>query len=387
MKTYDTIVIGAGQAGLAAGYFLQRAGLRFTLLDAGEQAGDAWRHRWDSLRLFTPSRYNALPGMRFPGAPSALPGKDDVAEYLAHYARTFRLPIRFGTRVTSLRRGDEGFSIDTREGDTMSARTVIVATGANQRPHVPAFASTIDRRIAQLHSSAYRRADRLPAGKVLVVGAGNSGAQIALELAASGRDVVLSGRDTGSMPRRLLGRDIYDWLWPTIMRPAVDSLLGRRLMGGRLFSGDPLIGIPASSFEQPRLSRVGRTVSADGDPVLEDGSIVRNLAAIVWCTGFRPDYDWIELPVVGLDGYPQHRRGIARNVPGLAFVGMRFQHRLGSSLLGGVGEDAEHVVNELARPAQTLSNFARFTRSMFVPSIRISWVGASRRGEWRSRSL
>ena len=349
MKTCDTIVIGAGQAGLAAGHYLRRAGLAFTLLDAGSRVGDSWRNRWDSLRLFTPARYNALPGLKFPGPKYALPGKDEVADYFALYAKTFQIPIRLGTRVARLQRDANGFSITTSDGTTLSAASVIVASGANQRPHVPACASSMEARIVQIHSSAYRRPTDLPSGKILVVGAGNSGAQIALELAASGREVVLSGRDTGSMPRRWLGRDIYDWLWPTIMRPSVDSRLGRRLMRGRLFAGDPLIGIPANTFDRPGLSRTGRTISAhEGFPSMEDGSVLRDTSAIVWCTGFRPDYDWIELPVLGLDGYPEHRRGVATNVPGLGFLGMRFQYRLGSALLGGVGEDAQFVVRRMA---------------------------------------
>ena len=349
MSHYDTIVIGAGQAGLAAGYFLQRAGLRFTLLDAGRQPGDSWRNRWDSLRLFTPTRYNGLPGLKFPGAPYAFPAKEDVADYFAYYARVFRIPIRFGARVTELRREGNAFVVATSDGTVLTASSVIVATGANQRPHVPDFASSLDPKIVQMHSSAYRRPDSVPQGTVLVVGAGNSGAQIAIELAESGRDVILSGRDTGLMPRRFLGRDIYDWIWPTILQPTVNSWIGRRLMKGRLFSGDPLVGIPASALDRPDLSRAGRTVSTKaGDPVLEDGRVLRDLAAIVWSTGYRPDYDWIDLPVLGLDGYPEHRRGVATIVPGLGFIGMRFQHRMRSALLGGVGEDAEHVVRKIA---------------------------------------
>jgi len=180
---------------------------------------------------------------------------------------------------------------------------------------------------------------------VLVVGAGNSGAQIALELAGAGREVLLSGRDTGSLPRRFLGRDIYDWLWPTLMRPAADSFLGRRLMNGRLFSGDPLIGMAPRALERPGLRRVGRTMP---------GSVTRDIRAIVWCTGFRPDFGWIELPVLGMDGYPLHHRGIANGIAGLAFVGMRFQYRMGSALLGGVGEDAEYVAGRVVEHVRAL---------------------------------
>jgi len=351
--SYDVIVVGAGQAGLAAGHFLARTGLRFALLEAGEAIGHSWRNRWDSLRLFTPARYNALPGMAFPGPRYSLPGKDDVADYLASYARRFRLPVSLQTSAKALQRRDRRFVLATNNGRTLESTAVIVATGANQRPRVPAFAAAIESRIAQLHSCEYRRPSQLPEGKVLVVGAGNSGAQIAIELARSGREVVLAGPETGSLPRRLLGRDIYDWLWPTLMRPTVESRIGRRLMRGRLFSGDPLIGLSAKDVALPGLARVGRVIASHGGlPRLADGRVVKDLAAIVWCTGFRPDYEWIELPAMGLDGYPEHRRGIARNVPGLGFLGMRFQYRVGSALLGGVGGDAAHVVDRIAAHAK-----------------------------------
>ena len=345
----DVLVIGGGQAGLAAGHHLRRAGLRFAIVDANAAIGASWRARWDSLRLFTPARYNALPGMPFPGDPGSLPGKDEVADYLAAYARRFELEVRAGTVVESLRREGSRFVARTAAGAVLESRAALVATGANQRPYVPAIAAAISPRIVQLHSRAYRRPADLPAGRVLVVGAGNSGAQVALELARSGRDVVLSGRDVGALPRRLLGRDLYDWLWPTAMRPTIDSRIGRCLMEGRLFTGDPLIGMEAGAFERSGVARAGRVVAAaDGDPVLEGGRRLEDIAAIVWCTGFRPDYSWIELPALGLDGYPAHRRGMALGVEGLGFLGMRFQRRMGSALLGGVGEDAAEVVGRLA---------------------------------------
>jgi putative flavoprotein involved in K+ transport len=348
-RSYDTIVIGASQAGLAAGYYLKRAGARFTLLDAGAEIGAAWKNRWDSLRLFTPVRYNALPGMPFPGQRYSLPTKDDVARYLNVYAQRFDLRVRLRTAVSSLRAGDGQYVVAAASGESFAARSVIVATGANQRPYVPAFAAALAPQLLQIHSSAYRRPSQLPQGSVLVVGAGNSGAQIALELAESGRHVVLSGPDTGSLPRRLLGRDIYDWVWPTLMRPPVDSFLGRRLMRGRLFAGDPLIGMSAKSLARPGLERVGKTAGARGGlPLLADGRVLFDIAAVIWCTGFRPDFGWIDLPVLGLDGYPRHRRGIASDAPGLAFLGMRYQSRMSSALLGGVGEDAAHVTSLIA---------------------------------------
>jgi len=356
---HDVVVIGGGQAGLAAAYYLRAAGVRFVVLEAADEIGASWSRRWDSLRLFTPVRYNALPGLPFPGQPYDLPGKDVVAAYLHDYVRRFRLSVRLGSEVRNLARTACGFELTTDQGKIFGARGVIVATGANQQPYVPTFAESIAPSVVQLHSSAYRRPEQLPAGRVLVVGAGNSGAQIALELADSGRQVVLSGRDTGSLPRRLLGRDIYDWLWRTVMRPSVETNIGRRLMHGRLFAGDPLMGMEASALDRPGVERVGRTTAVkEGAPVVDGASVIDGLSAVIWCTGSRPDFSWIELPVLGLGGYPMHQRGLTEAINGLGFVGLRYQYRMGSALLGGVGEDARFVVRRIAAVARTCSRCA-----------------------------
>ena len=341
---FGTIVIGAGQAGLAAGYYLAKTGRPFLVVDGGSRIGESWRRRWDSLRLFTPARYNGLPGMRFPGDPDALPGKDQVANYLEAYASEFKIPVELGIQVRSIKRNGKGFVVRT-ENDELNARSIIVATGAYQRPFIPPITSEVSEGIFQIHSSRYRNPTQLPAGDVLVVGAGNSGAQIALELAAT-RNVWLSGPDTGSISRRVLGRDVYRWLWPTLLQVPV-RLIGHT--SRRLFAGDPLIGISARDLNGPTLTRVGRTVQTrDGLPVIDDGRIL-NVATIVWCTGFRPDFGWINLPVFGKDGYPIHHRGLVPQSPGLAFVGLRYQYRISSSLIGGVGKDAEFVVSALCR--------------------------------------
>jgi len=345
-EDFDTIVIGAGQAGLAAGYYLAQEGRRFIVLDTEQRVGDVWRRRWDSLRLFTPAKHDGLPGLPFPGEPGHLPDRLEVAAYLERYAAHYELPVQLGTRVERLMRRDRGFGVTTDEGRELTARSVIVATGAYHRPHVPGFAAELVAVAKQLHSSEYRNPTQLPAGDVLVVGAGNSGAQIATELAAT-RHVFLSGRSTGHLPRRVLGRDVYDWLWPTIMQPTRKSWLGRHLMNGRLFAGDPLVGLTAKDIESSGVERVGRTIEArDGLPVLEDRRPL-DVASVIWCTGFRPAFEWIDLPVFGSDGYPRHLRGLVAEAPGLAFLGLRFQHRVSSSLLGGVGRDAEFVVGQL----------------------------------------
>jgi putative flavoprotein involved in K+ transport len=343
-ERFETVIIGAGQAGLAAGYWLAKHDIDFVIVDAGARVGDMWRSRWDSLRLFTPAKYSGLPGMRFPGDPYHFPTRTEVADYLEWYAQAFDLPVRMRVQVSSVRRDHGRFEIATN-GVRLEAHNVIVATGAFQRPIVPAFAKQLDASIVQLHSSEYKNPRQLPEGDVLVVGAANSGAQIALEISHS-RNVVLAGPSVGSLPRRVLGRDLFDWLWPTVMRPSAHSPLGRRIRRSQLGASDKLIGMSESDLVSATLRRAGRVSGVrDGQAMLEDGSVAR-VKSVVWCTGFRPDFRWIDVPVIGDDGAPRHTRGIT-GVPGLYFVGLRFLHRLNSSLIGGVGADAEYVASKL----------------------------------------
>jgi putative flavoprotein involved in K+ transport len=202
-------VIGGGQAGLAVGYHLAHQERDFVILDAARRVGDAWRRRWDALRLFTPARYSGLPGMSLPAPDGYFPTKDEMADYLEAYAARFALPVRLGVRVAALTREDGRYRLSVGD-ERLAADQVVVATGPFQQPHIPAFASELDPRIVQLHASAYRNANQLQEGGVLVVGAGNSGAEIALELAAT-RRTYLSGRDTGHVPLRL-GRAFWWFL-------------------------------------------------------------------------------------------------------------------------------------------------------------------------------
>jgi putative flavoprotein involved in K+ transport len=351
VERFDTIIIGASQAGLAAGYHLAERDVDFTIVGAEQRVGDSWRRRWDSLRVFTPARYSGLPGMPFPAPPKHLPDKDEVADYLERYAERFDLPVRLDTRVDAL--GWDGEHYVVRAGSsTLEAANVIVATGAFQAPRVPAVAAQISPEIHQLHSSEYRNPWDLPDGPVLVVGVGNSGAQIALELARF-RTVWLAGRDTGHLPRRLLRRDVFDWLWPVMTRTATDSWLGHRLCE-RMRRGDMLIGIPTRAFTRAGILRVGRlTEERGGLPVC--GGTVLEPRVIVWATGFGPDYQWIDLPVLDSNGFPRHARGIATDAPGLFFLGLRFQRRLTSSLIGGVGADAAFIAAQVARRGELLA--------------------------------
>ena len=349
VERFDTVVVGGGQAGLSVGYHLQQHDVDFVIVDAQQRVGDVWRNRWDSLRLFTPAKYSGLPGMPFPACSDHLPDKDEVADYLERYAERFDLPVRSGTRAESLAHDGERWILRTSRG-ILEADNVVVATGPFQRPKVPAVAAHLDPGIHQLHSSDYRSPFDLPDGPVLVVGAGNSGAQIALELARH-RPVWLAGRDTGHLPRRLLGRDLFDWIWPAARRLTVDTRIGRRMRSSIRGGGDALIDIPERVLADAGVRRVGRVEEArDGLPVV-DGATIRP-AAIVWCTGFSADYSWIDAPVFDEHGWPRHRRGIAEDVAGLYFLGLRFQYRLTSSLVGGVGADAAFVADEVARRAE-----------------------------------
>ena len=349
VERFDTIVVGGGQAGLSAGYHLQQRDVDFVIVDAQQRLGDVWRNRWDSLRLFTPAKYSGLPGMPFPAVPGHLPDKDEVADYLERYAERFDLPVRSGTRAEHLSHDGERWTLRTDRG-TLEASNVVVATGPFQRPRIPAMASRLDAGIVQLHSSTYRSPFDLPEGPVLVVGAGNSGAQIALELARH-RQVWLAGRNTGHLPRRFLGRDLFDWLWPLMRRFTVETRVGQRLRSRLREGGDSLIGIPEQVIVEAGVKRVGRVDEERNGWPVADGVPMRP-GAIVWCTGFTPDYSWIGAPVFDERGWPRHTRGIAAEAPGLYFLGLRFQHRMSSSLVGGVGEDAAFVAGEVARSAE-----------------------------------
>jgi len=356
VERFETVVIGGGQAGLSVGHDLAQQDADFVILDGASRIGDSWRQRWDSLRLFTPAAYSGLPGMPFPAPSSHLPDKDEVADYLTRYSERFDLPVRLDTRVTSLQHDGRRFVLAT-DGSAFEADQVVVATGPFQQPKIPPVARRLSSDIRQLHSSEYRSPFALPDGPALVVGAGNSGAQIALELARF-RKVWLAGRNPGSLPRRLLGRDLFDWVWPVMLRATMDTALGQRFRK-RAQRGDQRIGIPERTISSAGIDRVGRLVDERGGlPVC--GDAVLEPVVIIWCTGFEPDYGWIQLPVVDDAGALRHRRGVSTDVNGLYFTGLRFQHRVSSSLIGGVGRDAAFiaaqicsVVDQGVRPLET----------------------------------
>jgi len=357
---FGTIIVGGGQAGLATGYHLARRGLPFVILDAGDRVGDSWRNRWDSLRLFTPARYDSLPGMKFPAPGFSYPSKDETASYLEAYAANFDLPVRSGVKVDRLFKERDRFVVTA--GDfRFEADNVVVASGAYHNPRVPEFAADLDPAIVQLHSSQYRDPSQLREGGVLVVGAGNSGAEIALESSRHHR-TWLSGRDTGQEPTRagsLPDRLLTPFIWFLATRVTnVRTPIGRKVRDRFL---DPPRGIPLGRVRRKDIlaagiERVPRTESVrDGYPVLEGGRILE-VSNVIWCTGFVPDWPWIDLPIFGANGFPMHDRGVVEMQPGLYFMGVLFLSTLSSALLGGVGRDAEHIARHIMSARSSLGD-------------------------------
>ncbi len=348
-RTYDVIVIGAGQAGLALGHFLARRRADFLLLDAGPEIGSSWRSRWDSLRLFSPAQYDSLPGLPFPAPADTHPTKDDVADYIAAYAAHFQLPVRLNSAAQRVHLEDDGTFAVTIRGEVLRARQVVVATGPFQTPRVPAQADQLDPSVPQLHSTDYRNPGQLPAGgRVLVVGAANSGLQIADELAGTCSVTVAVGSRPMELPQRIAGRDLFFWLNNSgFFTVPADSRLARRLRA----RGDLVIGTRSSWLRRrgidfrPRLTAVaGRTASfADGSSMDVD--------AVVWATGFVSDYSWLHVPGVLVDGQVRHTAGVT-DVLGLYFLGVPWQTSRGSALLGFVGADAAVLSERMAADAR-----------------------------------
>jgi len=345
---FNTVVIGGGQAGLAAGYYLSQRKIDYVILDQHDQTGESWRRRWDSLRLFTPSQNNNLPGMKFPRPDLYFPSKDETAEFLDSYARHFSLPLKNGVRVEKLQQNESGYHITAGE-DEYHTQNVIVATGAFHTPYIPEFSFALAPKIFQLHSKEYRNPVSIPAKQVLVVGAGNSGAEIAIELAKAGKKVWLAGRNVGRIPADKLGKlfkgKLYWWVLHRVI--TIHTPLGRRMKAIVLSHGNPLIRITRKDVLDAGVELSGRMLGVmAGKPKLEGGQVIE-AEGVIWATGFHPDYQWIKLPVFDQHGHPRHERGVATEMPGLYFVGLHFQRGLTSSLLGGVGEDAKYICRQI----------------------------------------
>jgi putative flavoprotein involved in K+ transport len=346
----ETIIIGGGQAGLAMGYHLARRGRPFVILEANDRIGDSWRNRWNSLRLFTPARYDGLPGLPFPAAGWSFPTRDEFADYLRNYAAHWNLPVRTGTVVRRLSHDGTRYLVETADA-RLEADNVVLATGFDRLPKVPDFAAELDPGIVQLHAVDYREPAQLQAGDVLIVGAGNSGADIALDVAASHR-VLLSGRHPGQIPWRIdrwsarLFTPVLFFGFSHVL--TVRTPVGRKMRSQVLAHSGPLIRVKSEDLGAAGVERAPRTVGvADGQPLLADGRIA-NVANVVWCTGYRPDTSWIDLPVFDATGEPMQRRGVVESQPGLYFLGGLFQYALASSMIRGVGRDAAYIAERLS---------------------------------------
>jgi len=346
-KHYEVIVIGGGQAGLSTGYYLSKAGLRFLILDASERIGDSWRRRWDSLRLFTPCKYDSLPGLAFPAPKYSFPTKDEMADYLEQYAKHFQLPVISGVRVDALWREDAVYKIKAGN-EVFEAGHVVVAMSNYQHPKFPPFAKELDHQITQLHSSVYKNSSQLQPGAVLIVGAGNSGAEIAMELCKT-HEVWLAGRDTGHIPFEITNRNVLRFIIPILFRFIFHRLLttntsiGRKAKAEMISRGSKLIRQKPKQLLEAGIKRVPRLKGVrEGMPLLENGEIAK-AKNVIWCTGFYPRFSWIDLPVFKNEE-PLHERGVVTNEPGLYFVGLHFLFAFSSSMVQGVGRDAKYVV-------------------------------------------
>ena len=351
----ETLVIGGGQAGLAVGHYLREAGSPFLILDANERTGDSWRHRWDSLRLFTPNRFNSLPGLPIEGSDWGFQTKNELADYLERYASHFDLPIRHRTRVRRLT-SDDGRFMAVADDMTYVADQVVVAMSSYQVPKVPAFATDLSDRVFQIHMRGYRNPSQLQEGDVLVVGLGNSGAEIAKELAAT-REVYLSGEPGGVLPfhpEKLSGRIMMPIVGPLVLNGllSLSTPMGRRFKKKALHEAAPLMRVKPKDLVEVGVHRVGRVVGmVDGRPKLDDGNVL-DVANVVWCTGFESGFSWIDLPIFDEDGEVIHRRGVVDAVPGIYFVAIKFQHSALSDTLLAVGREAELIVKHVAASRQ-----------------------------------
>jgi putative flavoprotein involved in K+ transport len=351
--THQTVVIGAGQAGLATAYHLKRRGREVLMLEAHDRVGDVWRKRFDSLKLYSPAKYDGLPGMAFPAAKWCYPDKDQVADYFEAYAERFELPVETGVKVRRMTAADGVFEIEA-DHRTYRAHNVVVATGTWQQPRTPAFAPELDSSIYQLHSHDYRNPSQLKPGQTLVVGAAHSGADIALEVASAGHDTVLSGPYRGEAPFDIESRRariVLPLLWFAANHVLTERTpIGRKAQPHIRNGGGPLLRVKSAHLEAAGVEHVAdKVVGVEaGRPVLADGRVL-DVANVVWCTGFGKDMSWIDFLEAGDDGWPDQTRGAVNGWPGLYFVGLPFLYSFSSMLVGGAGRDAGHVAKLIAQ--------------------------------------
>jgi putative flavoprotein involved in K+ transport len=354
---FETVIIGGGQAGLATAYHLSQQDRSFVILEANERVGDNWRKRFDSLKLYSPARFDGLPGWAMPVPRWTYPTKDQLADYFEAYAERFEFPIITGVSVDSLRRDGDHYVI--RAGaHRFVADNVVVASGTFQEPIVPDFAGDLDPAIVQMHSNDYRNPSQLQDGQTLVVGCAHSGADVALEVAAT-HPTTVCGPVRGEVPFDIEGRAARVVI-PIMWLVANHLLTMRTPLGPKVrhhvrHSGGPLLRVKRKHLEAAGVERTEHRVTGvvDGKPVLADGTVLHDVANVIWCTGFGKDISWIEIPVAGEDGWPEQDRGVVESSPGLYFVGLPVLYAFASMLVGGVGRDAKYVAAHIAARERT----------------------------------
>ena len=346
IRMIDLIIIGAGQAGLTMGYYLKQEGYNFLLLEAGKQVGDSWRNRYDSLQLFTPRSYSSLPGMALIGEKNEFPYKDEIATYLEEYARHFQLPVQLQTEVLKIKKEKEIFELHTPT-EILQTKKVIIASGGFQQPFIPSVSANLSSHIFQIHSSQYKSPSQIPKGKVLVVGGGNSGMQIAVELAKTHEVTVSISHPLTFLPLQLFGKSIFNLLEKVgLLYAEINTKRGRWFQKRK----DPIFG-----FEGKKLIRNGaiklqeKVVSASGNNIMFQNGDIYSAESVIWSTGFVQNYNWIEIEqAVNEKGFPNHIKGISP-VKGLYYIGLPWQSQRGSALICGVGKDAAYVLSEIKK--------------------------------------
>lgn len=340
------LVIGAGQAGLAAGYHLRAAGVLFTIVDAARRVGDSWRARYDSLTLFTPRQFSSLPGMGLPGNREHYPRRDEFADYLEAYASRFKLPVRLETRVVRLAASDDQtFVADLADGQTIQASEVIVATGPFQRAVVPEVMKRFGGKVLQLTTEIYRNPNQLPEGPVLIVGDGASGRDIAAECRQRQPVILAAGKPRSLLPERLLGKSVWWWLHLTrVLWASPDSWIGQRLQRTDAF---PDRGRSIDSLAKQGIRIVPRLTDAwCSEARFSDGSSAA-VRTVIWAVGYRDDSSWLDVSdAKGPQGAFLHNTGVSP-VKGIYFVGRPWQRSRASALVMGAGPDAEFIVRRL----------------------------------------
>lgn len=344
---YDFIVVGAAQAGLAMAYYLKKQEKNFLLVDKESEIGASWLNRWDSLKLFTPSEFNNMPGMEFPAQKGHYPSKTEVAHYFKDYVKEFDIPVKLNTLIENISHEGDHFIISGPDTE-LKSRNVVIATGPFHIPYTPPFSKKINRDIFQIHSNYYKNPSQLQAGETMVVGAGDSGFQILDEVSQDeDRKVYFSGTtDVRVLPQEILGRTLFWWLGKFgFLSFSRDSWIGRKLSKTR----QPIIGTNVKEIlSRKNVEAVGKTKNAEGKLVLTEKKKLEGLKNIIWATGYRPNFNWIEGLELSKDGYPKHYRGIS-NIDGLYFIGLPWLHTRGSATLGGIKKDAAYLAEYIEK--------------------------------------